>query len=62
MQLNIDRQTTNLDSTTKMQMTRPEEDQCNESIIILLSIQHDLQKQSLDMMQNMTSYNEYDNL
>ena len=43
-------------------MMRSEEDWFNESIITLLSRQQDLQKQSLDMMQNMTRWHEYDNL
>ena len=45
-----------------MLMTCTEEHQFNESIITLLSGQQDLQKQSLDMMQNMTGLHEYDNL
>ena len=43
-----------MDSTMKTQMMCPNEDQFNESIIILLSGQQDLQKQLLDMMKNMT--------
>ena len=56
-----DRQVQDLDSTPKIQMTSSEEDWFNESIIILLSRQQDLQKQLLDMMQIVTRWHEYDN-
>ena len=45
-----------------MQTTCSEEDQFKESNLTLLSGQQDLQKQSLDIMQNMTRWQEYDNL
>ena len=38
-----------MDSTMKICIKGPEEDQFNDSIITLLSGQQDLQKQSLDM-------------
>ena len=50
------------DSTPKIQMTSSEEDWFNESIVTLLSGQQDLQKQSLEMMHNMTRHCEYYNL
>ena len=62
MQQHVDRHTQDLGSTPKIQMTCSEEDRFNESTITLLSRQKDLQKQSLYMMQNMTRWNEYDNL
>ena len=43
-----------IDRTIKILITGPKEDKFNESIITLLSRQQDLQKQSLDMMKNMT--------
>ena len=42
------------DSTMKIHITGPEEDKFKESITTLLSGQQDLQKQSLDMIRNMT--------
>ena len=62
IQQNVDIKIQDLDSTEKMQMTCPEEDQLNETIITLSSGQQDLQKQSFNMMQNMTGQHEYDNL
>ena len=43
-------------------MTNSEEDHFNESLIALLNGQQDLQKQSLNMMQDITQRHEYDNL
>ena len=54
LQQDVYRQMHDLDSTMKMKMICPKEDQFNGSIIILLSGQEDLQKQSLGMIQNMT--------
>ena len=45
-----------------MHITAPKEDRFNKSIITLLSGQLDIQKQSLDMMRNMTTLHEYYNL
>ena len=47
---------------TKTNMTNPEEDHFNESLITLLSDQQDLQKQSLNMMLDITCRHEYDNV
>ena len=47
-------QISDTDSTMKMHITGPKEDRLNKSIITLLSGQHYLQRQSLDMMGNMT--------
>ena len=57
-----DRQTQDFDSTPKKHMASSEEDWFNESILTLLGGQQDFQKQSLEMMQNMTRCNEYNNL
>ena len=53
------RQTQDLDSTLKIQVTSSEEEWCNKSIVTLLSGQQDLKKQLLDMMPNMTRQYEY---
>ena len=47
---------------TKTNMTNSEEDQFNESLITLLNSQHNLQKQSLDRMKNMSFGHKYDSL
>ena len=47
---------------TKTNMTNPEEDHFNESLLTLLKGQQDLQKQSFNMMQDMTHRHEYDSV
>ena len=43
-------------------VTNLDKDHFNESLLTLLNGQHDLQKQSFNMMQDMTCRHEYDNL
>ena len=43
-------------------LTNPYEDHFNESLLTLLTRQHDLQKQSSNMIQDITHRHEYDNL
>ena len=43
-------------------ITNLEEDCLNESLLTLLNCQQDLQKQSFNVMQDMTHRHEYDNL
>ena len=43
-------------------LTNPDEDHFNESLLTLLSGKQDLQKQSLNMIQDITQRQEYDNL
>ena len=57
-----DRWTQDLYSTPKLETTSSGEDWFNEPIVTLLSGKQELQKQSLEMMQNMTRHHEYDNL
>ena len=47
---------------TKDNMTNLEKDHFNESLLTLLNGQQDLQRQSLDMIQDMTCRHEHDNL
>ena len=47
---------------TKTHMTNSGEDHFNESLITLLNGQYELQKQSLNMMQDITCRHDYDNL
>ena len=47
---------------TKRDMTNSEEDHLNESLITLLNGQQDLQKQSLNMMLDITHRHKHDNL
>ena len=47
---------------TRNNITNPEEDQFNESILTLLNGQQDLQKQSFNVMQDITHRHEYDSL
>ena len=43
-------------------LTNPNEDHFNESLLILLNVQQDFQKQSFNMIQDMKCRHEYDNL
>ena len=47
---------------TRNNITTPEEDCFNESLLTLLNGQKDLQKQSFNMMQDMTHRHEYDSV
>ena len=50
------------ENITRNNMTNIEEDHFNELLLTLLNGMQDLQKQSLNMPQNMTHRHEYDNL
>ena len=43
-------------------MTKPDKDHFNESLLTLLNGQQDLQKQSFNIIQDITGRQEYDNL
>ena len=47
---------------TRRNVTNPEEDHFNDSLISLLNGQQDFQKPSLNMMQDITHRHDYDNL
>ena len=50
------------ENVMKTTSANPKEDQFNESLITLLNGQQDKQKQSLNMLQDMTCRHDYDNL